>query len=81
MGEQRQCALCGRREGPFEHAAYREAPPPEERQYVGWLCQPCARQHGSHMQFATAMLAVDPAVWFVSQPETPLEARYRIGGR
>jgi hypothetical protein len=39
----------------------------------------CARRHGSHAQFATAMLALAPGVWLVADPGTPLEARYRLG--
>ena len=52
---------------------------PTERRYLGWLCWACARRHGSHAAFATAMLALAPGVWLVANPGSPLEARYRLG--
>ncbi len=80
MGAEQQCSFCGRGEGPFEHAAYQAVPPHDERRYVGWLCQACARQHGSHDRFAAAMTALDLGVWLVVQPGTPCEASYQVGG-
>ena len=81
MGDTRQCSLCGRQAEAFEHAAYQAEAPQAGRRYLGWLCADCARRHGSHSQFATIMLALDPGVWLVANPETPLEASYRLRGR
>ena len=79
MADLRRCTLCGQQADDYEHAAYREGEDPAERRYLGWLCWACARRHGSHAAFATAMLAVAPEVWLVANPGTPLEARYRLG--
>ena len=79
MADTRRCALCGQQAEAYEHAAYLAGEDPAERRYLGWLCWACARRHGSHVQFATAMLALAPAVWLVANPGTPLEARYRLG--
>ena len=79
MADPRRCTLCGQPAEAYEHAAYRNGEDPAERRYLGWLCWACARRHGSHAAFATAMLARAPGVWLVANPETPLEARYRLG--
>jgi hypothetical protein len=79
MGDPRRCSLCGQPAEAYEHAAYLEGEDPAERHELGWLCWACARRHGSHAQFATAMLALAPGVWLVAYPGTPLEARYRLG--
>ena len=79
MGDPRRCTLCGQPAEAYEHAAYRGGEDPAERHDLGWLCWACARRHGSHAQFATAMLALAPGVWLVAYPGTPLEARYRLG--
>ncbi len=79
MGNPRRCTLCGQPAEAYEHAAYRDGEDPTERRYLGWLCLACARRHGSHARFATAMLALAPAGWLVTNPGTPLEARYRLG--
>ncbi len=65
--------------GAAEHAAYLGGEDPAARRYLGWLCWACARRHGSHAAFATAMLALAPGVWLGANPGTPLEARYRLG--
>ena len=79
MDDPRRCSLCGQPAEAYEHAAYLEGPDPAERRYLGWLCWVCARRHGSHAAFATAMLALAPRVWLVANPGSPLEARYRLG--
>ena len=79
MADPRRCTLCGQPAEAYEHAAYLGGEAPTERRYLGWLCWACARRHGSHAAFATAMLARAPAVWLVANPGTPLEARYRLG--
>ena len=79
MADTPRCSLCGQQAEAYEHAAYLGGAAPAERRYLGWLCWACARRHGSHVQFATAMLARAPAVWLVANPGTPLEARYRLG--
>ena len=79
MADPRRCALCGQPAAAYEHAAYLAGEDPAERRYLGWLCWACARRHGSHAAFATAMLALAPALWLVANPGTPLEARYRLG--
>jgi hypothetical protein len=71
--------LCGQPAEAYEHAAYVDGENPAERRSLGWLCWACARRHGSHAAFATAMLALAPAVWLVANPGSPLEARYRLG--
>lgn len=75
------CSFCGKDTGPFEHAAYQSGQSADEVRFLGWLCQGCARQHGSHARFAALMLALDPTACFVMQPGTPREAHYRIGSR
>ncbi len=79
MADTPRCSLCGQQAEAYEHAAYLGGDDPAERHYLGWLCWPCARRHGSHAAFATAMLALAPAVWLAANPGTPLEARYRLG--
>jgi hypothetical protein len=71
--------LCGQQAEAYEHAAYLGGEDPTERRYLGWLCWACARRHGGHAAFATAMLALAPGVWLVANPGTPLEGRYRLG--
>ncbi len=72
------CYFCGKSDRPFEHAAYQEGQTADERQYLGWLCQVCARQHGSHSRFAEAMLTQGPGVWLVSAPGTTTERSYTV---
>src|SRR5919205_1137093 len=60
MAETRRCTLCGQQAEAYEHAAYLAGEHPTERRYLGWLCWACARRHGSHAAFATALLAVAP---------------------
>ena len=79
MADTRRCTLCGQPAEAYEHAAYVDGEDAAEPHYLGWLCWPCARRHGSHAAFATAMLARAPVVWLVANPGTPLEARYRLG--
>ena len=79
MADTRRCTLCGQPAEAYEHAAYLEGQDPAERRYLGWLCWACARRHGSHAAFATAMLALAPEVWLVANPRTPLQVRYRLG--
>ncbi len=79
MADTRRCTLCGQQADAYEHAAYLRGADSVERRYLGWLCWACARRHGSHAAFATAMLALAPTVWLVANPGTPLEARYRLG--
>ena len=79
MADPRRCALCGQQAESYEHAAYRGGEDPAERHDLGWLYWACARRHGSHAQFATAMLALAPGVRLVANPGTPLEARSRLG--
>ena len=79
MADTRRCTLCGQQAEAYEHAAYLGGEDPAARRYLGWLCWACARRHGSHAAFATAMLALAPGVWLVAHPGTPLEARYRLG--
>ena len=79
MADTRRCALCSQQAEAYEHAAYLGAEDPAEWRYLGWLCWACARRHGSHAEFATAMLALAPEVWLVAYPGSPLEARYRLG--
>ncbi len=79
MADTPRCTLCGQQAEAYEHAAYLGGEDPAERHDLGWLCWSCARRHGSHARFATAMLALAPAVWLVANPGTPLEARYRLG--
>ena len=79
MADPRRCTVCGQPAAADAHAAYLGGEDPTERRSLGWLCWACARRHGSHAQFATAMLALAPGVWLVAYPGTPLEARYRLG--
>ena len=79
MADTPRCSLCGQQAEAYEHAAYLGGEDPAERHHLGWLCWSCARRHGSHARFATAMLALAPGVWLVANPGTPLEARYRLG--
>jgi hypothetical protein len=78
MADPRRCALCGQPAEAYEHAAYLGEEDPAARRSLGWLCWACARRHGSHAAFASAMLALDPEVWLVANPGTPLETRYRL---
>ena len=79
MADTRRCTLCGQQAEAYEHAAYLGGEDPAGRRYLGWLCWACARRHGSHAAFATAMLALAPEVWLVANPGGALEARYRLG--
>src|SRR3712207_633665 len=79
MADTRRCAWCDQQTEAYEHAASLSGEDPPTRRSLGWLCWACARRHGSHAAFATAMLALAPAVWLVANPGTPLEARYRLG--